>query len=91
MAGKRKLTVRRVVTFVMFSILLISLVTWYLTRETLPGRIRVATGTTGGLYHDFALRIKKLLEDRFEIAVEVVPTSGSSSNRQKLLAASESG
>ena len=88
MAGKRKLTVRRVVTFVMFSILLISLVTWYLTRETLPGRIRVATGTTGGLYHDFALRIKKLLEDRFEIAVEVVPTSGSSSNRQKLLAAS---
>ena len=87
MAGKRKLTIRRAVAFVMLAILLISLVTWYLTRETMPGRIRVATGSTGGLYHDFALRIKKLLEDRFEIVVEVVPTSGSSSNRQKLLAA----
>ena len=85
MALKKKLTVRKAITFVMLSVLLVSLVTWYFTRETLPGRVRIATGSTGGLYHDFTLRIKKLLEDRFSIEVELVSTSGSNSNRQRLL------
>ena len=49
MALKKKLTVRKAITFVMISILLVSLVTWYSTRETLPGRVRIATGPTGGL------------------------------------------
>ena len=85
MALKKKLTVRKAITFVMISILLVSLLTWYSTRETLPGRVRIATGPTGGLYHDFTLRIKKLLEDRFPLEVELVSTSGSNSNRQRLL------
>ena len=50
MALKKKLTVRKAITFVMISILLVSLLTWYSTRETLPGRGRIATGPTGGLY-----------------------------------------
>ena len=85
MALKKKLTVRKAITFVMLSVLLVSLVTWYSTRETLPGRVRIATGPTGGLYHDFTLRIKKLLEDRFPLEVELISTSGSNSNRQRLL------
>ena len=55
MALKKKLTVRKVITFVMISVLLVSLLTWYFTRETLPGRVRIATGSTGGLYHDLSL------------------------------------
>ena len=44
MALKKKLTVRKVITFVMISVLLVSLLTWYFTRETLPGRVRIRHG-----------------------------------------------
>ena len=86
MAKRKKLTVRRATACLMFTVLLASLLTWYLTLETLPGRIRIGAGSTGGLYHDFALRIKDLLEERFPMKVEVLETSGSSNNRERLLA-----
>ena len=85
MAKRKKLTVRRATACLMFTVLLASLLTWYLTLETLPGRIRIGAGSTGGLYHDFALRIKDLLEARFPMKVEVLETSGSSNNRERLL------
>ena len=72
MAKKKKLTVRKAMAFLMFTVLLGSLLTWYFSRETLPGQIRIGAGSTGGLYHEFALRIKRLLEARFPIKVEVV-------------------
>ena len=85
MAKRKKLTVRRATACLMFTVLLASLLTWYFTLETLPGRIRIGAGSTGGLYHDFALRIKDLLEARFPMKVEVLETSGSSNNRERLL------
>tara|TARA_B100000809_G_scaffold130013_1_gene127925 strand:+ start:879 stop:2213 length:1335 start_codon:yes stop_codon:yes gene_type:complete len=90
MEKKRKLTVRRIMPLAMLAILLMSLVTWYLTREILPGRVRIATGSTGGLYHNFTLRIKNLLEERFPLEVELVSTTGSKSNRKKLLSVNHS-
>lgn len=86
MAKRKKLTVRRATACLMLTVLLASLLTWYFTLETLPGRIRIGAGSTGGLYHDFALRIKELLEARFPMKVEVLETSGSSNNRERLLA-----
>ena len=86
MAKRKKLTVRRATACLMLTVLLASLLTWYFTLETLPGRIRIGAGSTGGLYHDFAWRIKELLEARFPMKVEVLETSGSSNNRERLLA-----
>ena len=85
MAKKKNLTVRRATAYLMFTVLLASLLTWYFTRETFPGRIRIGAGSTGGLYYEFAERIKELLEARFPMKVEVVETSGTSSNRERLL------
>ncbi|MEE3198997.1 MAG: TAXI family TRAP transporter solute-binding subunit, partial [Planctomycetota bacterium] len=91
MAKKKKLTVRRAMAYLMFTILLGSLLTWYFSRETLPAQIRIGAGATGGLYHEFALRIKRLLEARFPMKVVVVETSGSSNNRERLLSGAGAG
>lgn len=91
MAKKKKLTVRRAMAYLMFTVLLGSLLTWYFSRETLPAQVRIGAGSTGGLYHEFALRIKRLLEARFPMKVEVVETSGSSNNRERLLSGDGAG
>ena len=60
------------------------LAAWFATRQTLPGRIRIATGKEAGLYHDFGEALASPLESRTERIVEVYTTEGSDANGELL-------
>ena len=70
----------------MVLVLVGSIVTWYVTRETLPSRIKLATALPGGLYHKVGSDLARQLATRTGAEVEVVSTAGSLENRKKLLA-----
>ena len=81
----RSTAVRRGLGWAMGLVLVVSLATWWTTRERLPERIRIATALPGGQYH----RLGGLLAQRLEAAtgrpVELMPTAGSVENRELLL------
>jgi TRAP transporter TAXI family solute receptor len=58
---------------------------WMLTRDRLPGVIRIATSPEGGLYHRVGMLVKPVLEESLKRPVALVPTKGSVENREKLL------
>lgn len=62
-----------------------SIAIWHLTKERLPGTIRIATAKQGGLYHEFGEALATSLSRRTGVRVEVVPTDGSVQNRELLL------
>jgi TRAP transporter TAXI family solute receptor len=76
----RKLTHLIIVT----AVLIACAVSWYTTRETLPTKIRIATGKPEGLYHKFALHLAERLEKRTGRIVHVIPTDGSKANVELL-------
>ncbi len=73
-------------TLGMSLVLVASLVTWLWQRETLPGQIRIATGTPEGLYHKVGSTIRESLEKRIPSSIEVLGTEGSEQNFEKLVA-----
>jgi TRAP transporter TAXI family solute receptor len=77
---------RRVFFWAMVGVLVASLGTWYATRDTLPGTIRIAAGKPGGLFWDFAEKLKPRLEKRTGRRVVIVATSGALENRDYLRA-----
>lgn len=83
-----QVTTRRIrnwVTIGMTLVLIVSLFTWFFQRESVPRRIRIATGSRQGLYHKVGSTIKATLEKRFLSHVDVTETDGSAENFQSLL------
>lgn len=64
----------------MVGVLVGSVVGWYVTRDTLPHEIRIATGEEGGMYHKLGKRLKTILEARTGRKVKLVVTLGSAEN-----------
>lgn len=64
------------------SIIPISIIIWFVTRETLPNTIRIAAGDSGGLYDEFASHLTTALENdpNGPNHVEILPTVGSVAN-----------
>jgi TRAP transporter TAXI family solute receptor len=54
--------------------------TWMLTRDTLPGTIRLASAKEGGLYYRFAMEFAPMLQTRSGKKVEVLKTNGTIEN-----------
>jgi len=76
---------RRSVAIGMLAVIICSLA-WYLTRDTLPTKVRIATSPEGGLYSRVGASLKPILEEQLGRPVEIVHTRGSVENRRKLLA-----
>ena len=76
---------RRSVAIGMLAVIICSLA-WYLTRDTLPAKVRIATSPEGGLYSRVGASLKPILEEQLGRPVEIVHTRGSVENRRKLLA-----
>jgi uncharacterized protein len=74
-----KLT-RFVIAIATTAILVVSIVGWYTTRETLPREIRIAAGKQDGLYHTIAQRLAIHLHERTGVPVRVIETTGSEVN-----------
>ena len=64
MAAHKGIPWRRWVTWFMATILVASLVTWFVTRDTLPEPIKLATAVEGGLYHELGQRLDELLQNK---------------------------
>jgi len=80
----RVATIRRAVAWAMALVLVASLAAWYLSREPLPGRIRIATAEQGGLYFRFGSLLAPKLEARLGREVVVLETRGSGENQRLL-------
>lgn len=76
--------VRNWFAWLMAMVLVGSLAVWFITRPTLPSRILIGTAVRGGQYHEEGLRIAEALERRTGRDAEVVETSGSEENAEKL-------
>ena len=57
-------TVRRLSAWVLFSIAVIAVIGWQLTRDALPETVRIATAEELGVYHAFAETFSGLLGKR---------------------------
>lgn len=69
----------------MVAVLVVSVAAWLVTRERLPGEIRIATADPGGLYHKFAEALQPHLAEATDRPVVLVPTEGSGDNRRRLI------
>ena len=70
--------------WVVVGVVIACVVVWWVTSETLPREIRIATGEEGGLYHTVGLRLKEHLEARTDSKVVLVRTKGSLENGERL-------
>jgi TRAP transporter TAXI family solute receptor len=68
----------------MFLVLTVSVVVWYVTRDTLPEEIRIATATQHSLYREFADNLEERLEQQTGREVLLEDSSGSVQNRTLL-------
>ncbi|MDB4731149.1 TAXI family TRAP transporter solute-binding subunit, partial [Akkermansiaceae bacterium] len=75
---------RRWIVIIPVAIIVVSVVVWFVTRETLPKTIRIATAQDGGLYHEFGEALQKSLEERTGRKVELIQTEGSVENAKLL-------
>ncbi len=78
-------TLRKGLTWIVFLLLLLSVVVWYITRDALPRRIAIATAMPGGLYREFATHLKKQIAQQTGRDVELEESRGSVDNRRRLL------
>ncbi|MEE8525369.1 MAG: TAXI family TRAP transporter solute-binding subunit, partial [Thermoanaerobaculia bacterium] len=62
-----------------------SVVAWYVTREKLPAKIRIATAMEGGLYYQVGVGLRPFLEQHAKREVEILVTQGSVEDRELLL------
>ncbi len=76
---------RKLVAMLMAVVVVISLVLWFLTRETFPDVLRIATGAEGGLFYQVGLILESHLEARTGSDVQVLASRGSVENRELLL------
>lgn len=78
-------SVRRWIGWTMAAILVLSVVTWWVTHPRLPAQIRVATARKGGQYHRLGTLVARELRDLTGRDAVAVPTQGSVENRRLLL------
>jgi uncharacterized protein len=62
------------------AVLVVSVLGWYTSRETLPREIRIGAGKPDGLYDTFAQRFATLLRERTGRPVRVINTPGTEVN-----------
>ena len=72
--------------WLMVVVLVGSLVTWFFLRDTLPPVIRIGTAVKGGLYYEEGERVAEALSQRTSHKIQVVSTSGSQDNSERLRA-----
>jgi len=77
--------IRTWVTIGVTFLLIVSLLTWFLQREPVPGRIRIATGAAEGLYFKVGATIQAALEQRIRSSVSLRETDGSAENFRLLV------
>lgn len=77
--------VRKWVTVGIVCLLVVSLCAWLFQRETVPGRIRIASGSEQGMYFEVANSVEASLEDRTQRTVDVLVTDGSEDNFRLLM------
>jgi TRAP transporter TAXI family solute receptor len=75
---------RRWLAIIPIAVIIISVIVWFATRDTLSKTIRVATAHEGGLYHEFGEALQKSLKDKTGRDVVLVQSEGSLEN-EKLL------
>ena len=75
----RKLT-HLIIFMAATAVLIVCVVSWYTSRETLPTKIRIAAGKPEGLYHNFALHLAERLKKRTGRPVDIIVTDGSEEN-----------
>ena len=80
----RTTLLRKYVAWGMIVMLIASLLTWYLTRDRLPARLRIATAEPDGQYFQFGKGLAAAIEARTSIKVAVLPTDGSVDNHARL-------
>jgi len=66
------------------TVVIVCIVVWYTSRETLPSEIRIAAGRKEGLYYSFAQQFAKHLHERTDRPVRVIETAGSEANVEML-------
>jgi len=78
--------IRNGVGWTMAGLLVVSLLTWWFTRDTLPGRVRITTAVEGGQYEALGRLLADSLGERLPaVEVEAVPGLGTVENRRRLL------
>ena len=70
----------RWLTWGMSLVLVFSLLSWFVTRDTLPEPIKVGTAVQGGLYHELGQQLDTLLREKTGHEVLLVETQGSQDN-----------
>ena len=75
---------KKVVSSLMVLVIIGSVCLWWFTRDTLPKKIRIATGLKGGMYHEFGLLLKKQVEMTTKSKVVIINTNGSRDNQRML-------
>ncbi|MDA1277075.1 MAG: TAXI family TRAP transporter solute-binding subunit [Verrucomicrobia bacterium] len=68
----------------MIGIVILSLTTWYFTREKLPKTISIGTAAEGGLYHRLGGLLAERLQKRVNRPVKPIPSLGSLENLERL-------
>lgn len=69
-----------------FTVIICALIiTWFVTRDTLPREIRIATAVPGGLYYKFGEVFKEAFEADTGRDVVLLKTNGSQENKRLLL------
>ncbi len=61
-----------------------AVVVWFVTRETLPVRIRIATARSGGSYYRLGMRLADSIQQRTGRGVDVIESDGSRQNLELL-------
>jgi TRAP transporter TAXI family solute receptor len=69
---------------ILFSLIIVSVLTWWLTLDKLPAQIRIAAGKQGGQYAAFAEYLKPILQQRLARPVIVLESEGSADNTKLL-------
>jgi len=72
------------VRWILLGAVIAAIVIWFVTRETLPREIKIATGEEGGLYHRVAERLREHLAKRTGRRVVLCPSRGSIENVKRL-------
>ena len=75
---------KKAIPYLLIVIVIGSLCLWWITRDSLPKEIRIATGLKGGMYHEFGTLLKKQVEQKTRSKVVVIETNGSMDNQRLL-------
>ena len=81
----RTRTLGTLIAWALLATVVISVIVWYTTRDTLPNTVRIATARDAGVYQSFAGAMTDLMQQRTGHPVSLEATAGSLENRERLL------